>query len=162
MVCQHCKKNTATINYFEEIGGDRFEINLCASCYADLYGALSSKVNGDFWAGLFSDGVRQVKTCPVCGLSYDEYERTGLLGCTSCYDVFKEQLIPSIARIHGKVAHVGKATSNRDEFGLYRELDGLKKQLEIALRERRYSDASKLNQKINAINKQLFGSDGNG
>lgn len=161
MLCQHCKKNDATVNYVEIINGDKFESHLCAHCYATLYGELNSKTNNDIWAGLFGSPVQKQKVCPVCGLSYADYERIGLLGCASCYDVFKEELIPSIRRIQGRVEHVGKVGKNNDEFGLHRRLKSLQEQLECALKEKRYIDASKLNKRIDDIKKAIYGG-GNG
>ncbi|MBD5632398.1 MAG: hypothetical protein HDP34_04135 [Clostridia bacterium] len=157
MLCQHCKKNAATVNYVEIINGDKFESHLCAHCYAELYGELNSKANADIWAGLFGSSAPRKKVCPVCGTSYSDYERTGLLGCASCYDVFKEELIPSIRRIQGKVEHVGKIGKNNDEFGLHRRLKTLQEELEVALREKRYVDAGRLNKRIDEISKSLHG-----
>ncbi len=160
MICQHCKKNTATLNYVEIINGKKFESHLCEYCYAELYGDLASKANNDLWAGLFGDGPERVKKCPVCGTTYSDYERTGLLGCASCYDVFKEDLLPSIRRIQGKVTHVGKTGENNDEFGLHRKLKILQEELEKALREKRYLDADRLNKQIKEINVKLYGGNG--
>ena len=157
MLCQHCKKNTATVNYVEIINGDKFESHLCQMCYSELCGELNSKTNNDIWAELFGTGTQPAKVCPVCGTRYSDYERTGLLGCASCYDVFKEELIPSIQRIQGKVNHVGKAAKNNDEYGLHRRLKSLQEQLENALKERRYNEANRLNQQIKEINKNLYG-----
>ena len=157
MLCQHCKKNTATINYVEKVNGNKFECHLCASCYADLYGELNNKVSNDIWAGLFGSSKKEAKVCPVCGTTYSDYERTGLLGCTSCYDVFKEELIPSIMRIQGKVEHVGKVGNNTDALGLHRRLNALQEQLEKVLREKRFSEAEALNRQINSIKKKLKG-----
>lgn len=158
MLCQHCKKNTATVNYVEIINGDKFESHLCEACYAGLYGELGSKSNNDIWAELFAtENLIAQKVCPVCGTKFSDYERTGLLGCASCYDMFKEELLPSIQRLQGKVRHVGKAAENNDEFGLHRRLKSLQEQLEKALKERRYSDANRLNRQINEINKTIYG-----
>lgn len=157
MLCQHCKKNTAVINYVEKVNGKKFECHLCASCYADLYGELNNKVNNDIWAGLFGSSKKETKVCPVCGTTYSDYEHTGLLGCTSCYDVFKEELIPSILRIQGKVEHVGKVGNNSDALGLHRRLNSLQEQLEKVLREKRFGEAEALNRQINSIKKKLKG-----
>ena len=103
MLCQHCKKNTATYNRVEDINGELFETHLCKSCYIKLFGGLNSlNTVGDINALLFGSPVKRRKACPVCGTTYNDYERTGLLGCASCYDVFKEELLPAIDRIHGK------------------------------------------------------------
>ena len=162
MLCQHCKKNTAVINYVEKVNGNKFECHLCAKCYADLYGEIKDKVNTDIWAGLFGSSIEETKVCPVCGTTYEDYERTGLLGCTSCYDVFKDELIPSILRIQGKVEHVGKVGNNTDALGLHRRLKTLQEQLEKALREKQFGEADRLNRQINSIKKTLKGDENDG
>ena len=158
MFCQHCKKNTATVNYVEIINGDKFESHLCEECYAMLGAELNSKSSGDLWADLFGTGnLIAHKVCPVCGTKFSDYERTGLLGCASCYDMFKEELMPVIKRIQGKTNHVGNAAENTDELGLHRKLKTLQEELEQALKERRYGDANRLNREIYKINKTLYG-----
>ena len=163
MLCQHCKKNTATYNRVDDINGEVFKTHLCQSCYLKLFGGLNSLNSvGDINALLFGSPTKRRKTCPVCGTTYDDYEQTGLLGCASCYDVFKEELLPAINAIHGKVEHVGKVGTNNDELGLHRRLKALQEQLEAALREKRYVDAGRLNKRIYEINKTLFGGENDG
>lgn len=159
MFCQHCKKNIATVNYVEIVNGERFESHLCPFCYASLTGELNSKVNADLWAGLFGTSAPKRKICEVCGTSYDDYERTGLLGCANCYAVFKEELMPSIDRIQGKVQHIGKVAKNGDGTGIQRRLKDLQEQLECALREKRFEDAGRLNKEISKLTKTLYGGD---
>lgn len=160
MICQRCKINQATIEYFEDINGKQFGGHYCAACYNELFAHLHSKSNNDLWAELLSESAAPKKVCPVCGTTYEDFERTFLLGCASCYDVFKKELLPSIRRIHGKVTHVGAVGKNNDELGLYRRLNELKDRLEKALREKRYGEASRLNRQINDITKALFGERG--
>ena len=74
MLCQHCKKNIATVNYVEIINGDKFESHLCPACYAEICGELNSKSNNDIWAELFGTGSVPAKTCPVCGTKYSDYD----------------------------------------------------------------------------------------
>ena len=154
MLCQQCKKNPVAVNYIEIINGEKHEFHFCASCYAKRY-EKSARCD-DLCAGFFGT-VKKRKSCPVCGTTYEDYERFGLLGCPGCYDVFKEELLPSIMRIQGKVEHVGKVGSNTDDLGLHRRLKGLQEQLEEALREKNYAQADKLNRQINGIKKTLHG-----
>ena len=157
VLCQHCKKNVATLNYVEKINGEKFECHFCKSCYASLFSELHSKQNGDIWSELLQNPYIQKKVCPVCGTTFEDYERTGLVGCASCYDVFKDELLVDIERIQGKVSHVGKVGTNKDEFGLHRKLKTLQEELELALREKRYADAGRLNKRIQEISKTIFG-----
>ncbi len=156
MLCQHCKKNQATITCKGEIGGKVFESKLCRSCYLSIYGEFSAKVSSE-WAELLDSPVKSYRFCPVCGTTYGDYERTGLLGCPSCYDVFKEELLPDIERVQQKTVHVGKQGGNNDELGLHRQLRSLQEQLEAALREKRFIDAGRLNARISEINRVLYG-----
>ena len=155
MLCQQCKQHEATVNYVEITNGKRFECHLCAVCYADLKDQMRKKTHGEVWPGFIPSRVRQAKACPVCGTTYAEYEKSGLLGCTSCYDVFKEELMPYIRRVHGKVTHIGKMYGNIDEHGLYRRLNSLQEQLEEALADKRFKDAGRLNTEIERIKKIL-------
>ena len=136
MLCQHCKKKPASVNYYEVVDGNKFECHLCSFCYAGLYGELNDKLNHGKWANLFG-----VDGCPVCGATYADYERTGLLGCAGCYD--------------------GKVGKNADNFGLRIQLKNLQEKLEDALREKNFREADRLNRQINAIKKSLHGG-GNG
>lgn len=160
MLCQKCKKNPAVINYLESINGNKSEYHLCAACYAELKSEFNSKIQDDFLSGGFGV-LKPRKVCPVCGTSFADYERTGLLGCAGCYDVFKEELLPSIKRMQGRVEHIGKVGSNSDVLGLHRQLAALQEKLEDALREKRYGEANKINRKINEIKRVMHGG-GNG
>lgn len=160
MLCQHCKKNEATVSYVEIINGKKSEFHLCNGCYANLYDDLGTKVNGDILAGFFGSSQSRVKVCPVCRTTYADYERTGLLGCTSCYDVFKEELMNSIERLQNGATHVGKVPDNVDEFGLHRKLKSLQEELESALRDKRFKDAGRLNREINTVKKKIAGGEG--
>lgn len=158
MLCQHCKKNKATYHNVAIIDGKPFESHLCESCRAAF-----PEANANLYGWMFGAPQKTLKACPVCGTTLADYERTGLLGCASCYDVFKAELIPSIKRmqdIRGEVQHVGKVGSNNDEHGLYRRLKTLQAQLETALRDKNYAEAGRLNKRINEITKTLYG-DGN-
>lgn len=156
LLCQRCKKNVATKISVEIINGEKFESYLCDRCSLELSGELHSGLDDNVCAWLFGSSAPK-KVCPVCGTTYADYEKTGLLGCPSCYDVFKEELLPAIDAIQGKVVHVGKVGTNRDEMGLHRRLKTLQEQLELAMKERRYADAGRLNLRIREINKKLFG-----
>lgn len=156
MLCQRCKKNQATVSYVEEINGEKFGYNLCLKCYTEMFGGFNTAVNNDILAGLFGQPARRrERTCPVCGTSYSEFERTGLLGCASCYDVFKEELMPYIERIQGKVVHVGKVGQDAREQDLTRKLSRLQEELERAVREKRYTDAQSINLKISEVRRRI-------
>lgn len=155
-ICQHCKKREATHSQTSIINGIVTESRLCDQCYQEIYGAIESGF--PFWADIL-ESPRPVtgKRCSFCGMRFSEYERTGLLGCASCYDVFKEELIPNILKIQGDINHVGKVGKNYSSHDLSREINDLQQKLERAVREKNYGEADKLNKRIMSLNKQLNG-----
>jgi protein arginine kinase activator len=46
--------------------------------------------------------------CDRCGLKYEAYKRTLLLGCPDCYRSFEEHLLPELRKFHGEIRHVGR------------------------------------------------------
>lgn len=158
MLCERCKKNMATVFQEEVINGKAVSYCLCKSCYAEMFGSLNSAVSGDILAGLFGSATKRRKTvCPVCGMSYAEFERTGLLGCPACYDVFKDELLPYIERIQGKVEHVGKVNVNSKEQDLTQQLRGLQEDLEKALRNGENAEAQKIYADMADVIKRMQG-----
>jgi len=111
MLCDKCGKNEASVFMKQVINNKQTTQHLCEHCAAELMdiGNLSL---GKF----FADGVgtvfgsrKQVKhACPVCGMTYAEYNKKGLLGCSECYNTFARELESSIFAIHGKTVHTGK------------------------------------------------------
>ncbi len=164
MLCKRCKKNEATKIFIEMVNGEKVGYSLCEKCYAEMFGNLNTSVDSDMLAGLFGQSKRKrPRICPVCGMTYSDFERTGLLGCAACYDVFKEELMPYIKRIQGKVEHIGKVGQNAREQELTRTLSKLQEELERAVRDRRYSDAARINDKIDGVRRSLGEKeDGNG
>jgi protein arginine kinase activator len=162
MICQHCKKNIATVNFIEKINGESFELHLCDECYASIYGEFEENTANAILSGLFGQPLRNEKKCKVCGMTFSEYEKTGLLGCASCYDVFKEELLPSIARIQGKTQHIGREGGDYStEHDLRIKLKQMQESLEQALLSGNYAEASKINMRMTDIRKKLSGGRGN-
>ena len=158
MICQNCKKRTATVNHVEVINGKACAQHLCAMCANELFGGFESEVQNALLNGLIGGALSEEKICPACGLGFSEYERSGLLGCPSCYDVFNEELMPHIARIQGKTMHVGKGGGvYTSEHDIHIRLSALQEEMEKALSKGDYIAAGRINEKMNAIKKRSAG-----
>ena len=108
--------------------------------------------------------------CNSCGELYDDFIKTGLLGCAECYDMFEDRLDPVLKNIQGHVKHVGrkplnisekmqntgenstKKSSKSNNKTENNELEQLKKDLNKAIEEERYEDAATIRDKIKQIN----------
>ncbi|MBQ6828516.1 MAG: hypothetical protein IJO46_10935, partial [Thermoguttaceae bacterium] len=48
------------------------------------------------------------QSCPCCGLGFQEFRKTGRLGCANDYRAFQDRLAPFLLSVHGASEHVGK------------------------------------------------------
>lgn len=152
MLCQNCRKREATVNHIEAINGKACALHLCEMCANEMFGNFEQEVQNAVLSGLFGDGKREEKICPACGLSFSEYEKSGLLGCPSCYDVFKEELLPYIQSIQGETVHVGKGGGvYTSEHDLRIELKSLQEAMESAMLRGDYTEADRINEQMNAV-----------
>lgn len=124
MLCEKCKKNTATFHYTEVVNGVKNEHHLCAECAANtdvsyyssifdndmnLTQLLSGILGG---RSLFADSgkedpARQVQ-CPKCHTTYGEFVANSSFGCSECYEVFGPLISDTIKKLQGSDRHVGK------------------------------------------------------
>ncbi len=120
MLCQQCKQHPATTHIKRTVNGKTTEAHLCAACAKEqglspLFGGLSMDMN-TFWGNLFSEPsareLRSTVACEGCGSTFAQIAESGKVGCPQCYTTFYDRLKPTIERIHGKAAHVGKRPSD--------------------------------------------------
>ncbi len=168
MLCFNCKKRNAV----HIVNKDGVEEGLCDDCYRRLAAAAAfAGTDSSFLASLsetseneqadfsaYSQPKRRetVKKCPNCGTTLTDYSRTGLVGCSVCYETFRAELTPVIRRIHGKTTHEGKRPLGVG--ALYELLEVQKRlrgELEAAIRERRMSDAEQLNRDIREVSQAI-------
>lgn len=165
MKCHVCGVNDATIHYAQVINGKKTTKRYCESCYqkssaaAPLTGfELSSileqnpvaKATADLGLKLIaqwltsSTSKMSLVRCPKCGVTGEDLQKRGLVGCGHDYEVFGQDLLPLIERLHGKTRHVGKAPSVGHELAAREERrKELKAKLDAAVREERYEEAAR-------------------
>lgn len=128
MICDQCNVNDASIQMRLTRNGETIDLNLCPTCAAKMQtvgGALPSLFDSFFspsWPssdhltpamfGLDFDREqgqlhRQTKACPVCGQRYEDFRKTGLLGCAACYETFKPWLEQVLKRVQRDTRHIG-------------------------------------------------------
>ncbi len=96
--------------------------------------------------------VKEAKKCPVCGHTYADFRRTGKIGCSECYNTFREPIAQTLRQIHTDTAHKGKIPSKSgEELKLKRRYESLKEELAAAVRNEDYEKAAKLHKQIREI-----------
>ena len=114
MLCQKCKKNSATVHLTDLMKGEKREKNLCASCAAEegvavkQHVSITDVLNSFLMSQAAIQELAQLK-CPECGMSFVEFRSQGLLGCPNDYDAFGEPLANIISKAqNGQTHHTGK------------------------------------------------------
>lgn len=84
--------------------------------------------------------MAQLKICPKCGTSLEDFRRSGLLGCAECYNVFREEILFSVRKMQWGVLHEGKNPVD----ALLAEQEELRMEIEEAELDGRYEEADRL------------------
>lgn len=120
MKCDLCH-NDATVHEVLVRDGQRFERTLCESCaqkagltassmsLPEALAKLTLQPDADATQRRTRSPRPKIVACPGCGLTFDQFRKSGLLGCPACYKAMEAMLLPLIERAHeGAVQHVGK------------------------------------------------------
>jgi len=100
------------------------------------------------------------KVCPNCGISLKEISKEGRLGCSMCYDWFKDELTAAIHHAQGGASHhVGKVPVKRKkelsdkqkENELQLEILGLEIEMDTAVLKEDYESAASFRDKIKEL-----------
>ena len=164
MLCELCKQSQATVHLTEIINDQMSELHLCEAC-ANQKGAQVESHFGlaDLLSGLADYGKTQesaeeisTKTCPTCGMTYDDFRKVGRLGCAECYATFRRSLGSLLKRIHGSPIHVGKSPARliKPSKMAKSELLELKRKLEKAIVEEAFEEAARLRDQIRRVEHQ--------
>lgn len=157
--CTACQKAIASIVIMDLNGGAvTGSQHLCAAC-AEQLGVGQPKAPTKFSAEILEDLLGGLKSsrpatsrpraeaCPGCGMTPTEFRTKGRLGCPRCYDVFRHELMPLLARIHESQSHRGRLpgrTSTAPVVTDEKNLADLRRRLEEAVRGERYEEAARL------------------
>lgn len=116
MQCSECNKRPATLHLTQIINGKKTEIQVCELC-AQKKGYMNNNEEAyslhDLLSGLFNFGPSQLELqgdhffnqiedleCSKCHMSFQEFQRIGKFGCSTCYETFKSKLDSKIGRAH--------------------------------------------------------------
>ena len=182
MLCQNCNENEANVKYTQIVNGVKKEMVLCEEC-ARKMGIGNFKVNmpinfSNFLGDIFQDYEAmdllpdfiqtKVNECENCKEEYNEFVKTGLLGCPECYDIFQDRLEPIFKNLQGSTRHIGRGIAEANNKKIEKEetksnkvdpkkdskleqINNLKEELKNAIKEERYEEAAKIRDKIKEL-----------
>jgi protein arginine kinase activator len=157
MKCDACQQEEAQIFLTQIVEGKMQKVNLCPAC------AKEKGVNDPTGFALTDllmnlGSTQQVETnpgilkCTVCGFTQADFKKTGRLGCSHCYDVFRDSLNPMLKNMHKGIQHTGKVPARfRVAFENKRKLADLREQLDRAVRDEAFEQAASLRDQIRQL-----------
>ncbi len=168
MYCDECKLRTAAVTLTEVYNGKHVQLHLCPECAAqkgvgffNLGGTSLPKLLGSFFGfgpfqiGQIEPSVIANRACPNCGTSLKAIGQHGRLGCSQCYEVFREQLEPTLRRIHSNTVHTGKIPERgAGKMKIQRKIEQLKAELHSAVVSEKYEKAAEIRDEIKDLEKK--------
>ncbi len=157
MMCENCGKNPATTHLKTVLNGVVEEKHLCSYCAANSgYGNVGGLSLTNMLASMFGESVSRgkpiSKRCECCGASFSDIAQSGRVGCSECYTTFRNELLPSLNRLHGKAIHIGNTpVEEKNEDSLEERIKKLKKQLADAIKAEEFEKAAELRDEIRGL-----------
>jgi len=165
MLCEICGENIANTHIKTNTNGKLEEYHLCSQCaktkgYSNMFEDF-----GNFFTGFSAHDklAERKQLCKKCGISLEEIFSTGKVGCASCYDEFKEKLLPAIERMHGTTKHRGSApkssalkvvdSKNKLVVRKVSLIDKKNRELKEAIEKQEFERAAVLRDEIKELNK---------
>lgn len=156
-ICQVCNQREATVFFTQIINGKKTDMYVCSQCAGADEGYkidLNTLLSG--LLGLSAE-AQEVKVgsqnqCDRCGMTIEEFNATGKMGCSRCYEVFFEPMQALLKRIQGNTRHHGKVP---EKFAMQHaaesEIEKLKEELAGCIRTEAYERAAVIRDKIREL-----------
>jgi protein arginine kinase activator len=164
MKCEVCGLEEAVIHVKQIVDETETELHLCESC-AVLKGISIEDNKNDFSINNLLTGLVDIdnkskimnkkKQCPKCKLTHEQLQKQVKLGCSECFDVFKEEIDYILEKMYGKYEHAGKYPGYYMEIKKQKkEIAELNKKLQEALKFEHYEEAAEIRDRISELQKK--------
>ena len=152
MLCEECKKNPAEVLMTTVVDGHAASRHLCRECVKKYKAGDLQAVLAAVLSNMSQREERPALVCPVCGETFDEFQKSGVLGCAGCYQACKSELTPLIARVQGRSQHAGRRPPvSPEEEERLRQAEALRAQMEAAVAVENFEEAARLRDALRAM-----------
>lgn len=160
--CRRCAKS-ATLHITEIQDGKAVAVHLCNSCAQEYLDEEAEQVSSappeEMTAkleALMSEDADADTRCSNCNITFGEFREQGRLGCPTCFEEFRVDLMPLLENIHESAAHVGKRPRrNPAQTEDQARLVQIRQRLEDAIDREDYEQAASLRDEIAEIEQTL-------
>jgi protein arginine kinase activator len=159
MLCDNCGQNESIIHLTHIKDNQVTTQHLCEECAAEA-GLQPGDANVNFPLTDFLAQVGKAPaepatngTCPYCGLKFEEFKKSGRLGCPQCYVSFETNLKGLMRRLHGGTQHLGKVylPPNPTDAQNQEKLAGLRRKLSRAVEHEDFERAAEIRDLIRQL-----------
>ena len=167
MQCDLCEKK-ATVFFTQIIDGVTKKSNLCDACATEqgvtdpdgfLLGSadISSPVApqhepADSMPSTSPSTMENKNCCPSCGFAFDDLKKTGRLGCSDCYQFFREEIKHNLTGMHKGTSHSGRVPEGMlAAFQNRQQLEALEKAMAAAIDAEDYEKAASVRDQITQV-----------
>jgi protein-arginine kinase activator protein McsA len=92
------------------------------------------------------------RSCPGCGMSFEQFQELRRLGCSRCYETWAAELEQLFHTVHDAQQHVGKVPGRPSKaMASPLEVKQLKEKLEAAISEERFEEAALYRDKLREL-----------
>lgn len=133
MTCNLCGVQEATIHLTEILNNQMIEVHMCEPCAQEKGTDFKTHFNLDEFLAGFSEQEKPEKSlekpaliCSECHLSYEEFGKTGRLGCAHCYVSFFRPLLSLIRRVQRADHHEGRKPPSVQRERMVKPISDLK------------------------------------
>lgn len=178
MKCERCHQKEASVHLSRIVNGKKSEQHLCQSCasetgadspFQSFYnpflsgspfgGSIFNPTGGIPAFGGSGTGAGRDLACPSCGTTFEAFRKSGLFGCSQCYETFREKLDPVLRRVQGSTRHIGRPVcrtkESQEQLVLKERLASLRKNLAAAVEREAYEEAARLRDEVRAVDARI-------
>ncbi|MBE5770261.1 MAG: UvrB/UvrC motif-containing protein [Clostridia bacterium] len=152
MLCEECGKQPAEVVLTTVVNGQSTTRHLCRECVKKYKAGDIQAVLAAVLSTMAQKQQTPDITCPNCGETYAEFQKSGMLGCAECYQAFRKELTPLITRVQGRAQHAGRRPPvSEEEQARINEMESLRARMEAAVAEENFEEAAKLRDALRAL-----------
>ncbi len=149
-LCEVCRVNTATIHLTQIQNGETLTRHICEDCAEEEgipFGhGRHNDDEDDFGSPV--ENVDEPIICPRCGTTEDQLAAFGEVGCSKCFETFREFLDERSSYHSAFRRYDGKKYRHSGSRSFQSELDTLRRELGTAIAEQRFETAAVLRDRI--------------
>ncbi len=167
MLCQDCNHNESTVHLTQIVNNKKLMLNLCKDC-AEKRGfhspfehmpfplaELVTGMVGSTKGSSTSKGTKKstkIRRCPACGMSFEDFGKSGRLGCGKCYLAFRGEMTELLRKVHGSPRHRGKGSMEPSELMQpVKEERRLREELKRAIADEDFERAANIRDQIRTL-----------